>query len=462
MKIENIHKSIPEKELSLLKKIISKFQNGGFQCYLVGGSVRDLVLGNSTGDFDFATDARPDDVIKLFKKVIPTGIKHGTVTLLVDDLSVEVTTFRSDGKYIDGRRPEEVYFSDSLDTDVKRRDFTINGLAYDFSTNKILDYVGGLDDIRLGMIRTIGEPHERFGEDGLRPYRACRFASKLGFAIHEDTFAAISDTLDIAAVVSPERVRDEFIKILESETPSVGIEYLRESGLLKLMLPELDSCYGVSQNRYHTYDIYHHSIYSADSAPRERPLLRLAALLHDIGKLPTRRMSDEGDYTFYNHEVVGAKITRKLMKRLKFSNDDISYVNNLILNHMFHFTDEWTDGAVRRFMRKVGVEYIDDIFLLRLADRKGTGSRGGMPAPIKKLIKRIDRIIEDENAITVKDLDINGKDLIEELDLKQGPVIGKILHELLEVILDDPEKNRRDVLIELAKEIMAENENDFA
>jgi poly(A) polymerase/tRNA nucleotidyltransferase (CCA-adding enzyme) len=173
-------------------------------------------------------------------------------------------------------------------------------------------------------------------------------------------------------------------------------------------------------------------------------------------------MSDEGDYTFYNHEVVGAKITRKLMKRLKFSNDDISYVNNLILNHMFHFTDEWTDGAVRRFMRKVGVEYIDDIFLLRLADRKGTGSRGGMPAPIKKLIKRIDRIIEDENAITVKDLDINGKDLIEELDLKQGPVIGKILHELLEIILDDPEKNRREVLIELAKEIMAENENDFA
>ncbi len=456
MNIENIEKAIPERELQLLRKIVSKFEGGGFRCYLVGGSVRDLLLGNLTGDFDLATDARPDDVIKLFKKVIPTGIKHGTVTLLVNDLSVEVTTFRSDGKYIDGRRPEEVYFSDSIEVDVKRRDFTINGLAYDFGSKKVLDYVGGLDDIQLGTIRTIGEPHERFGEDGLRPYRACRLASKLGFQIAGETFSAISDTLDVAAAVSPERVRDEFLKILGSEIPSVGIEYLRKSGLLKLMLPELDSCYGVSQNRFHVYDIYHHSVYSADSAPRERPLLRLAALFHDIGKLPTRRMSDEGDYTFYNHEVVGAKITRKLMKRLKFSNDDISYVNNLILNHMFHFTDEWTDGAVRRFMRKVGVEYIDDVFLLRLADRKGTGSRGGMPAPIKKLIKRIDRIIEDENAITVKDLEINGTVLMKELGLKQGPLIGKILNELLEVILDDPDKNRQEILIGLAKEILSE------
>ncbi len=458
MNIENLYKAIPERELKVLKKIVSKFNENGFQCYLVGGSVRDLILGSFSGDFDFATDARPDDVMKLFKKVIPTGIKHGTVTLLMDDLSIEITTFRSDGKYIDGRRPEEVFFSDSLEVDVKRRDFTINGLAYDLLTNRVLDHVGGLDDIRLGMIRTIGNPRERFSEDGLRPFRACRLASKLGFTIHDETFSAIPDTLKIAAAVSPERVRDELIKILESETPSVGFEYLRKTGLLKLMLPELDSCYGVSQNRFHTYDIYYHSLFSADSAPRERPLLRLAALLHDIGKLPTRRMGDEGDYTFYNHEVVGAKITRKAMKRLKFSNDDISYANNLILNHMFHFTDEWTDGAVRRFMRKVGVEYLDDIFLLRLADRKGTGSREGMPAPIKKLIKRIDRIIEDENAITVKDLDINGNIIMEELSLKQGPLIGKILNELLEVILDDPEKNRREILLELAQEIISGRE----
>ncbi len=284
--------------------------------------------------------------------------------------------------------------------------------------------------------------------------RACRFASKLGFDIDPDTFDAISATLDVAQKISVERIRDEFVKVLETEKPSVGLELLRRCGLMKLFLPELDECFGVDQNKFHVYDIYHHSLYACDAAPANLPLIRLAALLHDVGKVPTRREGADGDYTFYNHEVIGAKITRRVMKRLRFSNEDITVVNNLVLNHMFHYTDDWTDGAVRRFMRKVGVENLGDLFELRIADRKGNGSREGVPAPLVKLKERIGRIIEEENAITVRDLDINGHVLMEEFSLTPGPVIGRILNELLEMVLDAPDMNQRAVLIEKARDVL--------
>ncbi len=454
MKNFDIKKRIPGSELSALNRIVRAFHKNNYECFLIGGSVRDLIMNRKCSDYDFATDAPPEVIMKLFRRTVPTGIKHGTVTVLTDGMAVEVTTYRADGKYIDGRRPESVAFSKSLKEDVLRRDFTINGLAYDLINDEVIDYVNGIDDIEREIIRTIGEPVSRFSEDGLRTYRACRFASNLGFAIEENTFRAITETLDVAKKVSAERIRDELKKILETEKPSVGFEFLRKSGLLKQVLPELDRCYGVMQNKFHIYDIYYHSLYSCDAAPADKPLIRLAALLHDIGKAATKRMGNNGDYTFYNHEVTGAKITRAIMKRLKFSNDDIGKVNNLVINHMFHYTEEWTDGAVRRFMRKVGVENLDDIFLLRLADRKGNGSRNGLPEPIKRLKKRIDKIIEEENAISLKDLDINGNIVMERYGLKPGPVIGKILNELLEAVLDDPEKNEREILLALADQII--------
>jgi poly(A) polymerase/tRNA nucleotidyltransferase (CCA-adding enzyme) len=450
----NLDIKIPDDVSKTVLSIIKKIRERGFECYLIGGSVRDLILGRSIYDYDFATDALPEEVMKMFRKTVPTGIKHGTVSILSDEGQFEITTYRSDGTYIDGRHPDSVSFSKELRIDVERRDFTINGLAYDPLSGEIIDHVNGIQDIENKIIRTIGDPIMRFTEDGLRPIRACRFAAKLNFVIEENTFKAMTETIDAVRKVSKERIRDELMKILESEKPSTGIEYLQKAGLLEIFLPELAECYDVSQNRYHIFDVYYHSIYSCDAASKERPLIRLAALLHDIGKVPTRQPGVDGDFTFYNHEVVGSKMARKIMKRLKFSNEQIEIVNNLILNHMFHYTDEWTDGAVRRFIRKVGLDNIENIFTLRMADRKGNGARKGLPAPIERLKKRIDHVIEQENAFSVRDLDINGNVIMNEFDIKPGPIIGKILNELLEMVLDNPELNEREKLIAKAREML--------
>ncbi len=438
--MKNKNSQILDKKLTIpgsvkkeITEIVSKFTGKGFECYLVGGSVRDLVLGHEVLDYDFATNALPEDVMKLFRRVIPTGIKHGTVSVLMKDKQYEITTYRSDGKYIDGRRPETVAFSETLEQDVKRRDFTINGLAYDIAEEKIIDYVNGLDDIEKRVIRTIGNPIDRFSEDGLRPYRACRFAAKLYFSIDADTLSAISKTLETAKAVSAERVRDELLKLMDTEKPSIGLEYMRESGLMGLVLPELLEGFNIRQNKYHIYDIYYHSLYSCDAIPGADRIIKFAALLHDIGKPVTRREGEDGEGTFYNHEVVGTKITRRIMKRLKFSNEEIIKVANLIINHMFHYVDGWTDGAVRRFMRKIGLENLDDLLLLRLADRRGNGQRNGLPAPILELQRRIEKVIEEDSALTVKDLDIDGHVIMTEFNVKPGPVIGKILNELLEI-----------------------------
>ena len=455
MKHYKVILAIPDTVAQEIGAICTILLDNGFECYLVGGSVRDLILQIPVYDYDFATNARPEQVMKLFKKVIPTGIKHGTVTVLMHYAHYEITTYRSDGNYTDGRHPDSVAFSESLKEDVERRDFTINGLAYDVNNRVIIDYVGGMGDIEKKIIKTIGDPLQRFSEDGLRPYRACRLAAKLHFSINKKTLEAIPQVLDVASKISVERMRDEIKKMLESDKPSVGFEYMRVTGLLQLCFPELSQGFGMEQNKYHLYDIYYHSIYSCDAAPKDKPLIRLAALFHDIGKIATRREGHDGDYTFYNHEVIGAKIARKIMRRLKFSNDEIEYVTNLILNHMFHYTQDWTDGAVRRFIRKVGLDNLQDLFILRLADRNGNGMRDGLPEPIKKLKKHIEKVIEKDNAFTVKDLDIDGYSIMDELHIKSGPIVGKILNELLEKVLDNPDLNNHETLLALAKDIYA-------
>lgn len=441
-----------------VRKVTTVLHKNGYQAWIVGGSVRDLLIGKTAYDYDIATDARPEKVITIVKRTIPTGIKHGTVTVLTDKNNIEVTTFRSDGKYSDARRPDSVRYSTSIQEDLSRRDFTINGIAYNPINDELIDPYDGREDIDAKLIRTIGDPVERFSEDGLRPFRACRFASQLGFSIEENTFSAISECLDTASLVSAERIRDEFIKIIRSEKPSTGIELLRESGLLNIFLPELLEGLNVKQNKYHRYDIYYHNLYSCNAAVPDCQI-RLAALFHDIGKYYAKQEVEHGKSckksVFYNHEIIGAAITRKIMRQLKFSNNDIKFITHLIRNHMFHYTNQWTDGAVRRFIRKVGFENIDALFELRKADRIGNGLKQGESNSVRKLKERINKVIEEENAITVKDLAVNGYDIMKEFSLKPGPIIGKILNKLLEEILDNPSKNSKATLLSIAREVFS-------
>jgi len=445
-------------------KITKRLEGEGFDAWVVGGSVRDLLIGRPVYDYDIATNARPQEVMKLFRRTIPTGIRHGTVTVLSEGHGIELTTFRTDGDYSDSRRPDNVSFSSTIHEDLSRRDFTINGIAYNPERDELLDPFGGRRDIEAGIIRTIGDPIERFREDGLRPYRACRFAAQLDFTIEPRTFDAISKCLDTASKVSAERIRDEFVKIIQSSLPSTGIELLRKSGLLKQFLPELLTGFGINQNVYHRYDIYYHNLYACDAADPDDYRIRLAALFHDIGKYYAKREIEKKaagkKSVFYNHEVIGAGITKRIMRRLKFSNSDIKTVAHLIQNHMFHYTYQWTDGAVRRFIRKVGLENINALFELRRADRIGNGLKKGNSKSVENLKRRIEKVLEEENAITVKDLSVNGYDIMQEFGLESGPVIGEVLHHLLETILDDPSKNDSETLLRIARGFLQNNVKD--
>jgi poly(A) polymerase/tRNA nucleotidyltransferase (CCA-adding enzyme) len=427
------------------------FAQNGYELYLVGGAVRDKLLERQLKDCDFATNATPQQVQTIFKRTIPTGIKHGTITVLWQDEPYEVTTYRLDGKYTDKRHPDAVVYSQSIQEDLKRRDFTINGLAYSLQQDSLVDLHNGLADLHSGIIRTIGDPSARFAEDALRMLRACRFAAQLNFTIEAQTFTAIQNLAPAIKEIAAERVKEEMDKILITPKPSQGLEYLRQCGLLEHILPELLKGYEVNQNKFHLHDVYYHNVYCCDFV-KNTLALRWAALLHDIAKPYCMRSIDsKEDPVFYNHEVIGARIARKILLRLKHSNSLINETTHLIRWHMFHYTDEWTDGAVRRFMRNAGVEKIPQLFALRLADHKSNGLKQGSPKAIYRLQKRVEDIIAAENAISLKDLKINGNDLMQEFSLKPGPVIGQILNYLLEIILDYPEKNQRSILLQEAQ-----------
>jgi len=427
--------------------IIKALKEKGFSAYLVGGCIRDSLLGKEPDEWDITTAAKPEQVSKIFIKVIPTGIEYGTVTVILPDGQYEVTTFRSDEKYIDGRHPANVVFTDDIHGDLSRRDFTINALAYDPETDRLIDDFEGQKDLDNKKIRTVGNPVERFSEDGLRPVRACRFAAKLEFEIETETFFAISKTLEVVKKVAPERIHDEIVKMLSANKPSIGFELMRKSGLLRLIIPELEDCFGVEQPpRFHKYDVYWHSLYSCDAAPRDSYVLRLAALLHDIGK-PVCKVG----YTFYNHDRVGVEMAERILKRLKFSNDGIKKITNLIGNHMFEYSSEWSDAAVRRFIRRIGgVENIKDLFILRQSDAKGM-EREIESEYLTELEKRINKIIEEENALDVSGLKVDGEDVMRILNIPPGPLVGRVLNFLLEKVLDDPKLNERETLLELIK-----------
>jgi len=427
------------------KQIIETLQKEGHKAYLVGGCIRDSLLKITPLEWDITTSAKPDQVCKLFNKVVPTGLEYGTVTVILDDGQYEVTTFRSDEKYVDGRHPSNVKFTDDIHKDLSRRDFTINALAYDPKTKELVDDYQGQADLKNKQIKAIGKAEERFSEDGLRSVRACRFAAKLNFKIESKTFAAISQTLSVTQKVAPERIHDELVKILQADKPSIAFELMRESGLLKLIMPELLICFGVEQPReFHKYDVYYHNLYACDAAPKNNPMVRLACLLHDIEKPSCKK-----DFTFYNHDKEGAKTAEKILKRLKFSNNDIKKVSNLITNHMFNYLSEWTDAAVRRFLLRIGgVKNIADIFAIRIADNKAMGRKIDS-SYLKELQKRIDKIIADENALHIKDLKVDGKDVMKVLNIAPGPQVGKTLEALLEKVLDEPKLNNRETLLKL-------------
>lgn len=432
--------------------IIDKIKKDGKQAYIVGGAVRDYLLGRSiANDFDIATNASPQDIIRLFKRVIPTGIKHGTVTVLLGAHSVEITTFRVDKGYSDSRRPDAVEFTSDLREDLSRRDFTMNAIAYDISTALIIDPFDGQRDIARKTIRTVGNPRERFSEDGLRPLRAVRFASQLDFSIQEETLSAIPACIDAFKKVSWERIRDELIKILLSPVPSIGLRLLERTSLLEHILPELLPGRNCLQKGMHVFDVLDHGFLTVDACLPDLEL-RLAALFHDAGKPFVKSTDALGIPTFYNHEKKSVDLAFQALRRLKFPNDCIDRVCHLIALHMFHYEDNWSDAAVRRFIAKAGESSLDKLFLLRLADG---GATTGVPADPRSLVpfkKRIDSILAEQSALQLRDLNISGTDLLN-IGIPKGPVIGRILHELLETVLDDPAQNTRETLLKIADKL---------
>jgi tRNA nucleotidyltransferase (CCA-adding enzyme) len=446
-----------------VREICLLLHNTGHQAWLVGGAVRDIILGKSgINNWDIATDALPGKVQKLFPRSVPTGIQHGTITVFHGECPVEITTFRADETYVDGRHPTAVRFGVTLEEDLARRDFTINALAYDPLADRLEDPYDGMADMERGLVRTVGEALARFREDGLRPMRACRFVAQLGYALEEETARAIPRSLDVFAMVAAERIGDEMDKIVLAPKPSLGIEALRETGLLPAVLPELMACYGVMQNRFHAYDIYMHSVMSCDHAPGEKPAVRWAALLHDLGKVPTRRELPNGEATFYDHQLASARIARTVLTRLKRPTELISKVMHLIREHMFAYSGEWTDAAVRRFMRKVGMENLADLFDLRIADWFGNGTHRGFPQYLNVLLRRIHKEEEKAAALKVTDLAIGGIEVMEALGIPPSPPIGKCLNWLLDHVLDDPAVNERERLLELVREWNAQGRPEAA
>lgn len=454
------------------------FFQAGYKAYLVGGAVRDMLMKVPAHDWDVATNATPQDVIKLFKFVVPTGIEHGTVTVHYKGNEIEVTTFRTEAGYSDGRHPDSINYAATIEEDLARRDFTMNAIAASLEDGIITDPYGGQDDIKNKLIRTVGAAHERFMEDGLRPVRALRFASKLGFIIEKNTYSEIfkKEIQAKAASISIERFRDEFEKIMASPKPSVGLKLLEESGLLDIFIPEFKICRGCIQSDYrafHKFDVLDHLFYACDGAPADKLNVRLAALFHDIGKPAAKKILHEtvlnGEkndgskkeietITFYNHEAFGEKITQKLMTRLKFSNDMISNVCHLVKEHMFHYESNWSEAAVRRFIIRVKPECMEDLYDLRLADMYGMYNEKvdvRYSESVKLLLElkaRVEKELSKKTALSLKSLAVNGRDLMQ-LGIPAGKELGRILNELLECVIEDPAMNNKERLIETAKKI---------
>ncbi len=464
-------------------RVTETLEKAGFEAFLVGGCVRDLIIEREPKDWDITTNAIPEEIIPLFEKTIyenkfgtvgvcipisdvtpadgvPVAGKHETVASVTHVTSdqakyyiIEVTPYRIEAKYSDFRHPDIVNFSKNIEDDLKRRDFTINALAYNPNKGQIIDLYKGQDDIKDKVIRAVGNPNDRFQEDALRMLRAIRFGVQLDFAMSYDTMQAIVNNSALIKNISFERIRDEFTKIIESPNPVVGIGMLQKLGLLKYIIPELEEGIGCEQKGSHIYDVWEHLLHALDHAAKKEWSLevRLAALFHDIGKPRSRRVGTKKEYTFYGHEVIGERITKQIMERLKYPKKTAELVTKLVRGHMFFSdTETITLSAVRRVVANVGKEHIWDLMNVRECDRVGMKKKE-TPYRLRKYHAMIEEVLRDP--ISVGQLAINGKYMMEVLHMKPGPRMGWILSALLEEVLDDPKKNTKEHLGELVKSL---------
>jgi len=453
---------------------IAKLHKAGFEAYAVGGCVRDFLMGKMPKDWDITTNATPEAMLKIF-----TNGKYendfGTVLVpirneveeLLDVL--EITTYRSEQGYSDSRHPDEIIFETEIDKDLERRDFTINALALtpeeekplndanrrylniDGTSYLLIDLFGGEKDIKKKVIRAVGEPSLRFKEDALRMMRAVRFYSQLDFELEPKTERAIVKLAGSIKFISKERIRDELIKILSSNRPSEGIRLLHDCKLLQYIIPELEEGVGMAQNHHHIYQVYEHNVLTLKHCPSPKWQVRLAALLHDVAKPKTRKIIND-IATFYNHEYVGAKMTSRIMERLKFSNIDSATVVNLVKNHMFYYqVGEVTATSVRRLIVKVGRENLQDLIHLRMADRVGSGTPKALPYKLQHLQYMMEKVQNDP--VSVKMLKINGDDLRTDLKMEPSPKMGAVLDVLLSEVLEEPERNTREYLLDRAQKL---------
>jgi putative nucleotidyltransferase with HDIG domain len=440
-----------------LRHIAKTLLGDGHGAYLVGGSLRDLLLGRVPADWDLATSALPETVRRLFASTIPTGERHGTMTVLVEDDAYEVTTLREDGVYSDMRRPDRVSFTQEVGRDLGRRDFTINAMALDLASDELIDPARGQEDLERRLVRAVGDPDRRFAEDALRLLRAARFAAQLEFGIEESTRTAMSRRARLLARIAPERIQKELLLLLDAPRPSVGLATLSAAGLLTHVLPELLDGIGVTQNRFHRYDIFTHSIFTCDAVPPGHRLVRLAALLHDVAKPHTRELVD-GEGTFYGHDKLGAEMADTALRRLRFSNADRELVIGLVRHHLFQYTEEWSDAAVRRFIRRVGGERIPALFALRLADARASGCMHDQPGGLAALRARIDQVTAGGESGLPERLMIDGRDVMAALGIGPGPEVGKWLAVLWEAVIDDPSRNTRESLLALLRSKVADDQ----
>lgn len=429
-----------------LKDLMVFLDKRGVKSYIVGGAVRDLVAGQVPTDWDLTTPATPELLTTLFEgtyKVVPLGIKHGTISVILEscNFTCQITTFRKDTK-CDGRHAE-VEFVTNLEADLARRDFTINAMALDLDGN-LIDPFGGQTDLKQRTIRAVGKPEDRIREDRLRMLRACRFAAYgSGMILAQDLFKAIKENAWDIDGLSAERIQGELIKAIKYPFPSKAFNAMRNTGLLDCLIPELQNCYGVSQNKYHKDDVFTHILKVTDAVPAKRTILRFAALFHDIGKPDTKRVDRNGYASFHKHEVVGAGKADAIMTRLKFPGDWTAQVVLLVRHHMWRFSEDTKDSTIKRWAATVA-PHTRDLIRLRMADRKGNRAKEGKPAitwPMKCLLRKLIQFEKNSVPMTIKDLAVCGEDLIK-MGFKPGPKFKNILNDCLELALEDSANNQ--------------------
>ena len=459
MNEKSIDNSRIPKEILGIAETLNK---AGFDSYLVGGCVRDIHLNKKPKDWDLTTNATPEEIIALFPKTFYEN-NFGTVGVVLSEDEnfdstlkvVEITPYRTEGDYTDGRRPDSVTFSTKIEDDLKRRDFTINAIAYDPIKDIVVDLFGGISDINQKVIKAVGDAQERFQEDGLRLLRAVRFSAELGFMINSDTEKALNDSREMLEKIAKERIRDEFNKILISDNPMIAIVMCQRLGLLKYIVPELEEGLHTKQNQAHSFGVFEHLVRSLQcAADKKYPFeVRIAALFHDIGKPKSRRYSEEKkDYTFYGHEVIGAEMTKVIMERLNYPRKTIDIVVTYVRWHMFFSdTEQITLSAVRRMIANVGQENIWNLMNLRVCDRIGTGRPKENPYRLRKYTAMIEEVLMDP--VSVGMLKIDGKHLMQMLHIEPGPKIGLILNALLEEVIENPTKNEVMFLEKHAQEL---------